>query len=268
MVSVRNSEITFTFGSLFSGIGGFDLGLERAGMTCAWQVEIDPYCQKVLEKHWSGVPRYEDVRKVGKHNLEPVDLIAGGFPCQPHSLAGKRRASKDERDLWKEFYRIICELKPKWVLAENVPGLLSSEAGRFFGGILRDLSVCGYDAEWQVLPAAAFGAPHIRERVFVVAYRESSRGGGLPIFSNEGSYKNASNAEYHEILHNRQQFFMPNPDTLRSDWWKVEPGVGRVADGIPSRVDRLRGLGNAVVPQVAEWIGRKIMEATHEMRPL
>ena len=159
-----------TVGSLFSGIGGIDLGLERAGFEIAWQVEIDEYASKVLAKHWPDVTRYGDIRECGKHNLTPVDLICGGFPCQPHSLAGRRRASGDERDLWSEFYRVICELRPAWVLAENVPGLLSSENGRFFGRVLRDLARCGYDAEWQVLSAEAVGAPHLRERVFIVGY--------------------------------------------------------------------------------------------------
>lgn len=166
---------SLTVGSLFSGIGGIDLGLQRAGFEIKWQVEIDEYCQKVLAKHWPDVARYGDIRNVGKHNLEPVDLICGGFPCQPHSLAGKRQASDDERDLWSEFYRLICELKPSWILAENVPGLLSSEDGRFFGRILRDLAQERYDAQWQSLPANAFGAPHIRERVFIVAYPKSKQ---------------------------------------------------------------------------------------------
>lgn len=162
---------TLTFGSLFSGIGGLDLGLERAGMRCEWQVEIDDYATKVLTKHWPDVARHGDVRDVGKHNLSRVDCIVGGFPCQPHSAAGQRKASEDERDLWPEFARIIRELEPRWIVAENVLGLLSSEDGTFFGGILRDLAEAGYDARWHVLSAAQFGAPHLRERVILVAYR-------------------------------------------------------------------------------------------------
>lgn len=169
-----------TVGSLFSGIGGLELGLERAGMQVIWQVEKDPYCLKVLARHWPNVERYEDVKEVGRHNLQPVDLICGGFPCQDVSLAGKRAGLQGERTtLWREFARIIRELRPRWVLAENVPGLLSSDKGMFFGQVLRDLAACGYDAEWQVLPAAAFGAPHKRDRVFIVAYAQ----GGLPRFS-------------------------------------------------------------------------------------
>ncbi len=165
----------FTFGSLFSGIGGIDLGLCWAGFTCEWQVEIDNYAQKVLQKHWPNVTRYGDIRTVDTSTLTRVDLITGGMPCQPHSLAGLRKASADERNLWPEFHRIIRELRPKWVLCENVVGLLSSEDGRFFGGILRDLAQARYDAEWFVLSAAQFGAPHLRERVFIVAHSTSPR---------------------------------------------------------------------------------------------
>lgn len=165
--------MSLTVGSLFSGIGGIDLGLERAGFQIAWQVEKDEYAQKVLAKHWPNTPRFRDVYDCGtgrKNTLTRVDLIAGGFPCQPHSLAGERKASEDERDLWPEFYRLICELKPGWVLGENVLGLLSSENGSFFSGILRDLAQARYNAEWFVLSAAQFGAPHMRERIFFVAY--------------------------------------------------------------------------------------------------
>jgi DNA (cytosine-5)-methyltransferase 1 len=261
-----------TFGSLFSGIGGIDIGLERAGMVCKWQVEIDSYCQKVLEKHWPNVKRYSDVKEVGKHNLEPVDLICGGFPCQPHSYAGKRMASNDERDLWDEFYRIICEIKPRWVVAENVPGLLSSENGQFFGRILRDLAASGYDAEWQSIPAAAFGAPHIRERVFIVAHNPSVGNGRVSV-SARGSLEkgtdtdrictDVSDADRPGLERKITKGIIGGKQGLPSkcDWWSVEPDVGRVANGIPNRVDRLKGLGNAVVPQVAEWIGKCIIQA-------
>ena len=166
----------FTFGSLFAGVGGLDLGLERAGMRCGWQVEIDDYCTWVLEKHWPNVQRYGDVRECGSHNLAPVDLICGGFPCQDVSHAGERKGLKEgtRTGLWYEFARIIRELRPRWVLAENVPGLLSVDSGRGMGTVLRDLAACGYDAEWDCIPAAAFGAPHLRYRVFIVAHHRGS----------------------------------------------------------------------------------------------
>jgi len=160
-----------TVGSLFSGIGGFDLGLERAGMQVKWQVEIDKYCLKVLEKHWPHVRRYTDIKQVRWEDVEPVDLVCGGFPCQPVSVAGKRKGREDERWLWPEFVRCFGVLRPRYVLIENVPGLLV----RGFADVLRDLAACGYDAEWDCIPAAQFQAPHLRERVWILAYSASSR---------------------------------------------------------------------------------------------
>lgn len=269
------------FGSLFSGIGGIDLGLERAGMVCAWQVEIKPYCQKVLAKHWPTVKRYGDIRELTGYELEPVDLLCGGFPCQPHSYAGKRAGSADERDLWPEFARLIRILKPEWVLAENVPGLLSSDAGRFFGRVLRDLAACGYDAEWNVLSAQALGAPHIRERVFIVAYPSQSREWGLPVrprrpqsesIDIEGRGKTVANPNGTDgktgLSENSPARFGRGRSgdcgtsffgTGITGRWPVEPELGRVANGIPNRMDRLEGLGNAVVPQAAEWFGKRIL---------
>ena len=146
-----------TFGSLFSGIGGLDLGLERAGMTCKWQVEIDPYCTKVLEKHWPGVKRYGDIRTVTA--AEHVDLIAGGFPCQDISHMGKRAGLAGHRSgLWSEMLRIVGEIRPDYVLVENVSGLLVRGAWR----VLADLAEIGFDAEWDTLRAGDFGAPHER----------------------------------------------------------------------------------------------------------
>lgn len=159
-----------TFGSLFSGIGGLDLGLERAGMVCKWQVEKDEYCQRVLAKHWPGVKRYGDIRELSGDELERVDLIAGGFHCQPVSLAGRRLATDDERWLWPEFARLIRVLRPRIALLENVPGLLSAGMGEVLG----DLAAIGFDAEWCLLSACTFGAPHTRERVFIVAYANSA----------------------------------------------------------------------------------------------
>lgn len=233
-----------TFGSLFAGIGGIDLGLERAGMECRWQVEIDPWCRRVLAKHWPDVARYEDVRDVGADNLEPVDLIAGGFPCQDVSLAGRRAGLQGERTtLWSEFARIIRELRPRWVLAENVPGLLSSDSGQFFGDILRDLAACGYDAEWDCISAAAIGAPHKRDRVFIVAHPKSEHG-----------------AWAFGARTGRRESQVQARDGIRAGVWDaLDPRVLRMADGLPHRVDRLRGLGNAVVPQVIERIGRTIL---------
>lgn len=329
----------FTFGSLFSGIGGLDLGLERANMVCQWQVENEEFCKKVLAKHWPDVARYGDVRTVGKHNLQQVDLIAGGMPCQPHSLAGERKASADERNLWPEFYRIICELRPTWVLVENVVGLLSSESGGFFSGVLRDLAQARYDAEWFCLRASDFGAPHQRERVFIVAHTSSCRleeqqdtgwtndqpdsSGplaysysdrqwqwayqqkrfaqcqGAPDPRNDGAqgtmaYSYSSRLEeWHGCADKRRACTATDKccagksqsilggvlDGLSSGLdryrWPARPGEQQyewepprtTIERIPNRGKRLKALGNAVVPQVAEYIGRCILsveEANHE----
>lgn len=157
------------FGSLFTGVGGFDLGLEHAGFECAWQVEKDKFCLQILEEHYPNVRRYTDVREVGKHNLKPVDLICGGFPCQDLSVAGKRAGFDGERSsLWFEFERIIDEMRPKWVIIENVPGLLSSKQGRDFGFVLNALDDRGYGVAWRVLDSQYFGVPQRRRRVFIV----------------------------------------------------------------------------------------------------
>jgi len=160
-----------TFGSLFAGIGGLDLGLERAGFTCRWQIEIEPFCLKVLEKHWPGVKRYGDIRQLTGSELEPVDLICGGYPCQPFSQAGKRGGETDARHLWPQMLRLVRVLRPRYVLVENVPGHLSLG----FGTVLGDLAGCGYDAEWCCLRASDFGASHLRKRVFIVAHRIDGR---------------------------------------------------------------------------------------------
>ena len=160
------------FGSLFSGIGGIDLGLERVGMECKWQVEIDHYRRKWLERHWPDVPKFNDVKEVGKHDLEPVDLICGGFPCQDVSVAGRRAGLRGERTgLFFEFVRILDEIRPAWMLLENVPGLFSSNGGRDFAEILRVLMVkCGYGVSWRVLDSKFFGVPQRRRRIYLVGY--------------------------------------------------------------------------------------------------
>lgn len=157
------------FGSLFAGLGGFDLAFERAEMQCAWQVEIDRDCNRVLAHHWPDVPRYEDVRTVGGQNLAPVDVICGGFPCQDISVAGRRAGLAGERSgLWYQFARIIAELTPRWVCVENVPGLLSSNRGRDMGAILWTLGQLGYGWAYRVCDAQYWGVAQRRRRVFIV----------------------------------------------------------------------------------------------------
>lgn len=163
------------FGSLFSGIGGFDLGFERAGMQCAWQCEIDDKCRKVLAKHWPEVTVYDDVRSIGR-GVEPVDLVCGGFPCQDLSIAGRRAGLAGERSgLWHEFARVLAEVRPEWCVIENVPGLLSSNKGRDFAVVLQGLVELGYRVAWRVLDAQYYGLAQRRKRVFVIGYLGDGR---------------------------------------------------------------------------------------------
>jgi DNA (cytosine-5)-methyltransferase 1 len=267
-----------TFGSLFSGIGGIDLGLERAGWRCAWQVEIDSYARRVLAKHWPDVPRFGDVRTVGAAELQRVDLIAGGFPCQDISVAGKGAGIEGARSgLWREFARIVRELRPRLVLVENVTAIRS----RGLGDVLGDLAALGFDAEWDCLPAAAFGAPHVRDRLFVVAYPNGHGLEGIlsgrpaPRSAGRGDRGDAGVGEVHRLrelpVHDPHGSCvrvsvpfggrMVNRPIRGSGRWAFSPSIFRVADGVPGRVDRLRAIGNAVVPDVAEWLGRRLLAA-------
>jgi DNA (cytosine-5)-methyltransferase 1 len=293
-----------TFGSLFAGIGGFDLGLERAGMECRWQVEIDSYASGVLAKHWPNVTRWSDVRTfpVGNPSDWHVDLICAGVPCQPVSHAGKQKGASDERWMWGEALRIVADLCPRFFVAENPIGLLNHDGGRTFHGILRAFASVGYICEWHVIAASAVGAPHRRERVWLVAYADSvpctegqsRRAGERVPGSSSGPQRRQDKGQARAIaghcganvahsnggLRKRQRLPQHSeqqgpsgdiaygcsswgrrarPDQCREQW-KTEPAVGRVADGVSHRVDRLRCLGNAVVPQVAEVIGRAIIE--------
>jgi DNA (cytosine-5)-methyltransferase 1 len=235
--------MTLTVGSLFSGIGGLDLGLERAGMQVIWQSEIDPYACKVLKKHWPEVPNHGDIKQIDWRAVEPVDVICGGYPCQPFSTAGKRQGTDDPRHLWPWVRTAISELRPRYAILENVRGHLSMGGTEVIG----ELAEIGYDAEWRVVSAAGLGAPHRRDRIIIVAYAKGGASG---------------NTQSHGLRPRIWQTteLGESDSTTRTigDWWKVEPDVGRVADGVPNRVDRLKGLGNAVVPQVAEYIGRLI----------
>lgn len=383
-----------TMGSLFAGIGGFDLGFERAGFETTWQVEIDPWARKVLAKNFPNAERFEDVRTVGAHNLKFVDVICGGFPCQDISNAGLRAGIEGARSgLWSEYARIIRELQPRFVLVENVAALL----GRGMGRVLGDLAEIGYDAEWEVVSAADVGAPHLRERIWILAYpcgTIAGRGteqfkGGEPVDGQPtqllsepcgGSGEAKAWDHYRDVAHAGHKGILERGwdsgtgaedrfdgrakgDVLSSEpapqgssygedatvadgeqheggspahewataaelpadangdngrerrarrlagdcadgqgersealadagragreeldaaavavavaegfdtwgaaegrlpgWWAVEPSVGRVANGIPKRVDRLRGLGNAVVPQIPEMYAQRIKQ--------
>jgi DNA (cytosine-5)-methyltransferase 1 len=249
-----------TVGSLFAGIGGFDVAAERVGWEVKWQVEIDPFCRRVLEKRWPNVQRFDDVRNCcgghiriygGTHDgrcpdcwtghyLEPVDVICGGFPCQDISPAGSRVGIDGARSgLWRDYARLVGDLRPRYVVVENSADLLLRGMGRVCG----DLAALGYDAEWEVVSACALGAPHTRERVFLVAYPASERPGQLWRFWSEEERA----AQRH--LH----------------WPTNEPPCERVVTGVPDRSQRVTALGNAIVPQIAEWIFRQIQAAEDAM---
>ena len=267
--------------SLFTGIGGIDLAAEWAGFETVGQVEWADYPTKVLEKHWANVPRWRDVKdvtakSVRERGIKDITLLSGGFPCQPHSLAGKREGSNDERDLWGEYARFISEVRPKWVLGENVPGLLTTEDGWFFGGILDDLAQMGYDAGWCSYGAEWVDAPHKRERIFIVAHPNSFRLQGREdarsIYKSEKDREEQFKRFYKALLFNphgksklqedkeiksigeKGNSWQSNTrqyrgETPRTYWQVSEPPILGVDDGISNRVDRSIALGNAVVPQ-------------------
>ena len=253
-------------------------------MACKWQVEIDPWARRVLAKHWPGVLRHDDVRTFPPAEGDwHVDLICGGFPCQDISFAGKGDGLDGERSgLFFEILRIASLLRPRLILLENVSALLVRGMDRVLG----ELASLGYDAEWECLPAAAFGAPHIRDRIFLLAYngsdgweflsapRQSGQLGiRLAATSCDGQLQADLPASCGDGLPSWAAAAKPRTDdpshrqemARRLDMggrWIPQPGMVRVADGIPSRMDaaRLKALGNAVVPQVAEFIGRLILE--------
>jgi DNA (cytosine-5)-methyltransferase 1 len=254
-----------TFGSLFAGIGGLDLGLERAGMECKWQVENDAYASRVLAKHWPNVRRWGDIRTFvpdttaerfgtwGPQRISMrrqsradsewvsqfrVDLICGGFPCQDISFAGKGEGLEGKRSgLFFELARVVRTLRPRYVVLENVSGLLV----RGLDTVLGALATLGYDAEWHCIPAYLFGLPHSRDRVFIVAHRD-----GLRELQPERSIKN----EWRWSGDRRKAV-----DRILSSG-----GILRSSNGVPSGLDRIPGIGNAVTPVIAEFTGRLIMD--------
>lgn len=247
--------------SLFSGIGGMDLGLDRAGMRCVGQVEIDPYCRRVLAKHWPDVPRFDDIKTFNPKVIrEKISLVAGGFPCQDISCAnhGGRGIDGEKSGLWREMFRVICDVRPLYVIVENVANLLN----RGIGTVLGDLASIRFDAEWEVLPAHAFGADIERERVFIVAFAEQV--GRQGILCGELGERVAP----HPAWGAADSLDTPSARLERVESWLREPALLGSTNGISQGVfeSELGAYGNAVVPQVAEWIGRRIMEAARQER--
>jgi DNA (cytosine-5)-methyltransferase 1 len=304
--------------SLFTGIGGIDLAAEWAGFKTIGQVEIDDYATKVLDKHWPDVARFGDVRGVtgetinelvayaervsvraglcedeprgerrgrsGDGDCARLTVLSGGFPCQPFSTAGKRQGTLDSRNLWPEFRRLIGEARPRWVVAENVPGLFSIDSGRVFGEVVADLAEMGYSVGWSCYGAVDVGAPHRRNRVFIVAHTKELPGDGVGDSgtdqANDGinrlhsqdrgsggimadTKRGAIRPGLCKGIQGEEWWGRLGDGGVQGKCWAVEPSVGRVAHGVPSRVDRLKCLGNAVVPQQIYEVFRGIAE--HEL---
>lgn len=277
-------------GSLFSGIGGFDLAAEWMGWENVFQVEWDSYCQKVLAKNFPNTKRYGDIREFdGTQYKGTIDIISGGFPCQPFSHAGRRKGKSDDRYLWPEMLRVIDEAKPPFVVGENVDGLVSMANGKVLDGILSDLAIRGYQTEQFIIPASAVMAIHRRDRIWIIAYttsdaiprqiRETSKNNGRKITSDDkkirGQFQtiqydklDAVQETYSDTYINRLEGNSSKPQTSgyinrfreANDWrdYSFESAICRTSDGIPNRVDRIKGLGNAIVPQVAYEIFKAI----------
>ena len=239
----------YTLGGLFSGIGGIEMGLEATGrFETEWHSEVDPFCRKVLAKNWPDVKIYEDVKHVGVENeVKNVDVVCGGFPCQ--DLSAARNNSGDvgsglkgnKSGLYREFIRVVQELRPKGFIIENVPTLVN----RGLHTILGEVAEIGYDAEWHIVSAASVGGQHLRKRVFIMGYANSSH-----------PQRDGKPCGVHE-----EQQDTDSPGDCRPDkTWPTEPRVPRVVDGVPDWSHRVKALGNAVVPKVAGVVGLRMSE--------
>jgi len=268
---------------LFSGICGFALAARWMGWHTVQFVKIDLFCQKIIKKNFPGVPIHGDI-KTFKYEGQEIDIITGGFPCQPFSHAGKRKGTDDNRYLWPEMLRVIREFRPRWVVGENVAGIISMENGRTLDRILTDLEDSGYNTETFLIPACSVGAWHRRDRIWIVGYkvREPERSG-----SKSDRVQNVSDTiSERRCSRNAERQYGENVGELRrseiNGYWNSEPNMGgmvtglsdwmdgywdqeperipRVATGIKNRVDRLKGLGNAIVPQIAYQLFKAIKE--------
>jgi len=295
--------------SLCTGIGGLDLAAEYAGFDTSAQCEIDPYASEVLKKNFKGVHNFGDIRTITartarEHGIDPgvLTVVSAGFPCQPYSIAGKGQGDGDSRDLWDEVARVTRELRPRWFVGENTPGLFSRSNQRFFHRILDNLDQMGYNVSWGIWGAYNVGAPHKRDRIFIVGNndrqeqkvprkepnpyhcgicREIPYSARIRCYSNPLQQRDPQEGIRQENIRregcrnqpsricsgsadidildtiskrhraSQEEICSRRNSPFRSSWWKTEPNVGRVANGIPSRVDRLRCLGNAVLPMQA-----------------
>lgn len=254
---------------LFSGIGGFSLGLERAGgfETVAF-CEIEEFPRRVLRKHWPDVPIFEDVREMEGKDVGPIDVICGGFPCQDLSIAGPLTGLElgHRSGLWSEIVRLTCELRPRYVLVENVANLLrgpTQQRGGWFGQVLGDLAECGYDAEWQNIPASSVGRDQARERVWVIAYRNEIgwRRFGQRYELFDDFYRQGTGAAPAPIV-GRAALERRLRSLVAADLQRTRPsGSRRSTHGVSRRLDRIGACGNSVVPRIPEMFGHAIMAA-------
>ncbi len=256
---------------LFSGIGGFSLGLERAGMQTIAFCEINTYCQKILKQHWPDIPVFKDIRDLSADDLpENPELICGGYPCQPFSVAGKQRGKEDNRHLWPEYYRLIREIRPRWLIGENVAGHINMG----LDDVLSDLEREGYTWEAFVIPACAINAPHRRDRIWIVGNANGSgfqkkrseqqaagfiKSGYVADTQSQRVQRLRTSRQQEPQTHDEKELSLCPGERRFTTHWDAEPAVGRVANGIPARVDRIKALGNAIVPQIPEIIGRAIL---------
>lgn len=234
--------VVMRVGSLFAGIGGFDLGLERAGMEVRWQVENNSWCQRVLAKHWPNVTRYGDIKQVDWHTIEPVDLVCGGFPCQPFSLAGKRRGTEDDRYLWPEVVRCLDAVRPTWFLGENVPGIIKVALDQ----VCADLEALGYTVQPVCIPACAVDAPHQRQRVWILAHAGCAglpRGGLRSGEAQTREIRDCGAADSREVVaHAHSQSTGRSAKSWRErGQWEPEPELGGSLNGLPRWLDRFTG---------------------------
>tara|TARA_R100000152_G_scaffold18594_1_gene10484 strand:- start:301 stop:1053 length:753 start_codon:yes stop_codon:yes gene_type:complete len=236
-----------------SGIGGFSLGLESTGKfeTVAF-CENESFCKKVLNKHWPDVPIYNDLKELGNDPekiQEEFDLICGGVPCQPFSVAGRKKGKEDDRYLWPYMFEIIKHKTPSWVIVENVGGFVNVA----LDDVCLDLETEGYSTQSFVIPACGIEAPHRRDRVWII-------GRNMADTNTKGLQRGQKTRNFEESRQGREQLLTRQSEFFRGKNWESEPAVGRMANGIPNRVDRLKALGNAIVPQIIYHIGLAIYE--------
>jgi len=245
----------FAIGSLFSGIGGLELGLERAGLGS--KSEVDPFCREILRRHWPDAELFGNAHEIDFDQVPSARVICAGFPCQPHAAHGLRKGTNDDRWGWPAVVRALDALRPDVLVLENVRNLLRTG----FEVLLEDLRARGFDAEWSCLRACDVGLPHARQRVFVVAY---PRKVGLQVFG--PAYDDDGRLALGDVTNGCNARIPPGPAEDPDRWARYleagpPPGLRRRLDGIPRRVDRVASLGNAVPPRMSYAVGRLVVEA-------